>query len=195
MRGSRFRLAGAVVLAVLVLPACGGGDDGGGEEAAGPTAEDWVRNLCDEGLAWQEDLTERGRDLQAQSGQATSVADVRDTIAAYFRGAARRTDRFMANVEREGPPDAQEGDRIARQVRTFLTDIRAAFADFADEAARLPADDPAAFQTGIQAQFTAFTNEVEELGSDFEQLDAPDAYDRTFNEYEACRRFQRGSNR
>jgi hypothetical protein len=208
-RAWRRLLGAALLVVVLAVSACGGGDGGGGEggggdgrggdgrggEASGPSAEEWVRNLCDEGVAWQHDLNERGRELQAESGQATSVAGVRDTIARYFRGAARRTDEFVADVERNGPPDAEDGERIARQVRTFLVDIRTAFADFADDAAQLPVDDPSAFQAGIQEQLTAFTNEVEDLGSDFEQLDAPDEYDRAFDEYEPCQEFRRGSNR
>ncbi len=195
-RPARLRLLAAallVVVLVLAVSACGGGNGGGGE-ASGPSAEEWIRNLCDEGVAWQQDLSERGGELQAESGQATSVAGVRDTIAGYFRGAARRTDEFIADVERNGPPETEDGARVARQVRTFLTDIRNAFATFADEAAKLPADDPSAFQIGIQEQLTAFTNEVKELGSDFERLDAPDEYDRAFDEYGACQDFRRGSN-
>jgi hypothetical protein len=149
-------IAGVASLAA-VLGSCGGSD------LEKVDADDWVADVCDEALDFEEDFFDLGADFQ-EALEDGDPGEIKEALGDFEDGAGDLIDEFVDAIEEVGEPDIDGGGDVIKAIREhadarkdFISDIRGEIDDLDDD----DEDD--------------FRDEAEEI---FADADPPDLRDR-----------------
>jgi hypothetical protein len=108
-------------------------------------APTWTRTVCQDVVGYLKDTSRREARLEAATRGTVSPAVATATFVAYLHAVAARTDRLVASLKRRGVPRVAGGAAAAAAITASFASLRDTLRATATDAARLPANDPAAF--------------------------------------------------
>ena len=160
---------GLVAIAAAVLPfaACGGSD------LEKVDAEDWVADVCDRALDFDDDLNDAAADLAViEDGDPD---EIKDAIDAFVDDASDIIDEFVKDIEDIGQPDIEGGDQVIKAIRAHAKDEKDQLTKFKDEVNDLDDDDEDDFRDDVISVLE--DTEDLDLRDRFEDIDERDVDD------------------
>jgi hypothetical protein len=185
------RLPILALLAALAVAAAGcGGDET--SEPEGTPPKQWAGSVCGALETWQESLQNQARGLSREVLQAKSPNAAKRRIGTFLDEVIAETDTMMEAVEGAGQPAVEQGRQVADDFRMGLEQMRAAFEDARAKIAKVPTDDPQAFQRQLTEIGSDLQTQGRSIGDTLGKID--ERYDsqqlgKAFDETEACSEF------
>jgi hypothetical protein len=175
----------AAALAV-VAGGCGGGDEP--SEPEGTPPRQWVASVCGALDGWQTSLERKAQGLPQEVLQADSPQDAKRRIEGFLGEVIDETDAMIARVDGAGRPAVDEGRRIAADVHARLLKVKAAFEGARERVAKVPTNDPFAFQRQLTEIGQDLLAQGQSLGDILRRADAKPIQDAIQGE-ERCAAF------
>jgi hypothetical protein len=152
------------VLAVGLVAGCGGG----------PSAQDWVGQVCQALGPWRTQIADLNRRAAAQLATATTPTQTRDGLVTLVGGGEAASETARVAVTAAGVPDVDGGEAVAQSFVTALTGTRDAYAQARVDLQALPTDDADAFYDGVTAVLARLNDEYQASAVDTAALNSPD---------------------
>ena len=126
----------------LLLASCGGGDS-----LEKVDADDWVQDVCDEAVDFDEDFARAGRDLDViEDGDPD---EIKDAIDEFVDEATSLIDDFVEAIEEVGEPDIDGGGDVIKAIRDHAKDQKGSLTGFRDDVNDLDDKDEDDFRDDI----------------------------------------------
>lgn len=179
-------LAVMAIFSLVFVTACGasGGEDTADSpsttkaadttettEAEAVPVDEWAKGFCGDFSAWTKTIENVGNDISKDITPG-DLEGARTAIEGLFGDVATETEGLISSLENGGSPDIENGDQ-------FVADLAEKFQGFVDAtndskaaAAKIPVDDPTAFQTEFTSLFEDFQSNINDVGDSFGELDS-----------------------
>jgi hypothetical protein len=132
-----------VVLFVVLAP--------GAAAAKTLPAAQWVPKFCAALSTFQQHLSKDGTKADAVlSGNITSLADAKSTLAGFMAKAVKDADTVISALKRAGAPNAANGSKIAARFVTGFQTVRRLYASARTAAQHLPTKTLAGFESSTK---------------------------------------------
>ena len=119
----RTSLLATAASGLALLSACGGGDS-----LEKVDAEDWVADVCDRALDFDDDIADAGSELDVlEDGDPD---EIKDAIDQFVKEATKIIDEFVKDIEKIGQPDIDGGDKVVKAIREHAKQEKKVFTDF-----------------------------------------------------------------
>lgn len=119
----------------------------GGSSPEKIDADDWVADVCDAALDFEDDLAQSGEGLDVlEDGDPDEINDAIDEFADEVNGTI---DDFVKEVEEIGQPDIEGGDKVIRAFRDHAKDQKGSISRFRDDVKELDDDDEDDFRDDV----------------------------------------------
>jgi hypothetical protein len=171
-------LAGATLLATLVLAGCGGSDD----KNQPSSTEAWAGQVCSTASDWLGAVSDAQKTLTDTSNLNA------DTLHTAFDDLAGATDTLVTDLGKLGKPDTQAGDQAQAQLSS-LSDQLQQQRDTISKAA----DQASGSVQGLLAQVSTVSGAIATMFSDISttvdnlrQLQGADELQKAFQDAQAC---------
>lgn len=128
--------------AALLFASCGGGDS-----LEKVDADDWVQDVCDEAVDFEEDFSRAGEDLSVVN--EGDPEEIKDGIDEFVDSATSLIDEFVEAVEEVGEPDIDGGGDVIQAIRDHADDQKGSLTDFRDDVNDLDDDDEEDFRDDV----------------------------------------------
>ena len=174
-------LAAAAALA-LFAGACGGGDDDGGDGGGDTVSpESYAADICTAVGDWVTAIQDGASEITTSADASSGV----EVLQSFLEDAVTETEALISSVEDAGAPDVDGGEEFADQLRAAFDEAKTVLEDARDQAADLPADDPAAFSTAAADLGTSVQEALGTVGSELSEP-SDESLSTAFEEEEAC---------
>ena len=151
-------LAATAAFFALALSACGG------DSLEKVDADDWVADVCDRAIDFDDDFANAGGELDViEDGDP---GEIKDAIDQFVEEAQDIIDEFVKDIEEIGQPDIEGGSDVIKAIRDHAKERKDIFSDFKNDVDDLDDDDE-----------DDFRDEVFELLDDAENPDLRDRFD------------------
>lgn len=139
----RIFVFGAVIAAApLFSAACGGG---GGLEKV--DADDWVADVCDAALDFEDDFLDATDGLEViEDGDP---GEIKDAIDEFVTDGNKAIDAFVKDVEKVGQPDIDGGDKVIKAVKSHANERKDILSGMKKDVNKLDDDDDEDFRDGV----------------------------------------------
>jgi len=137
----RTSLLGVVAATIPLGFAC----SGGGPEKV--DAGDWVAEVCDAAIDFENELQESAESLQVLA--EGDPDEIKEAIDQFSNDAKETIDGFVKEVEAVGKPDIDGGDEGIEAIRDHADDEKKAIDDFRDDVNDLDIDDEDDFRDEV----------------------------------------------
>jgi hypothetical protein len=161
-----------ILLAVLVLAACGG-------DESGSASEDYANDVCANLSTWVADVEQSVRSL---TDQGLSVS--RDDIQSAFDETKDATDSMVNDLEQLGPPESEDGQQAKSELDQLATELREQMD--AIQQAIDSGGGVAAIAGQVAASVSAAANAVKSTFESLRVLDPPGEVRDAFENAEEC---------
>lgn len=134
---------GAVIAATPLFGlACGGGDS-----LEKVDEDDWVADVCDVALDFQDDFLEAAGGLDViEDGDPD---EIKDAVDEFVTDGNKSIDRFVKNVEKAGQPDINGGDKVIKAFRDHAKERKDILSGFKKDVNKLDDKDDEDFRDGV----------------------------------------------
>lgn len=142
LRPRTFVFGAVIAAAPLFSASCGGG---GGLEKV--DADDWVADVCDVALDFEDDF------LEASDGLAVledgDPDEIKDAIDEFVKDGSKAIDAFVKDIEKAGQPDIDGGGKVIKAVRDHAKERKNILADMKKDVHKLDDKDDEDFRNGV----------------------------------------------
>lgn len=133
---------GSLCLLPVVFGACGGGSS-----LEKVDADDWVADVCDAAIDFQEDFLDAASVLDVvEDGDPD---EIKDAVAEWTKDGAKIVDKFVEEVEDVGQPDIDGGAEVIKAFRAHAKAQKAILEKFKKDVNKLDDDDDDDFRDGV----------------------------------------------
>ena len=137
----RTSLLGVIAAALPLSVACGG------DSIETIDADDWVADVCDAALDFEDDLANAGEGLDVlEDGDPD---EIKDAIDEFTDEANETIDKFVKEIEGVGQPDIDGGRDVIDAIRDHADDEKGAIDDFRDDVNDLDDEDEDDFRDDV----------------------------------------------
>ncbi|HZP27942.1 MAG TPA: hypothetical protein VFC99_03230 [Acidimicrobiia bacterium] len=169
MRKVMVTMGAAVLALTLAAPAAGAAAPARTAAAKTVSVEKYAKVLCSTYTAWQKSLD----GSNAPSPDVTDLAAAKKAATDYFAGLVASTKAAIAKLKKAGIPDVDNGKRVAKSFRTYLSH---AAAEISDALAKVDAADPtsADYLTTVSQVLSSLATIDTRLGDPFSKVESQD---------------------
>jgi hypothetical protein len=157
----------SAVCVVLALAAAGCGGDGGDENSSSKSADDWASTVCGALGTWAQSLQAGSQALGPALQGTKNLENVKKRFVGFLEEAEKDSRTLVAEVKRAGPPRADEGEEIQRQLVSALEKMQTTFVRAVDRANELPTKGVQAFRSGVGMISTDAEKSLQATGASF----------------------------
>jgi len=164
---SRIGAALAIVL-VALLSACGQDDSGGSATKPPVSASVWTKDVCMTVRPWAGKIRTAVTNTETTLGKSSEPKVVKPQLTQLFAGAVKSTDKAIADVDKAGVPDVDNGEQIAKNFRAALVSARNAFAAAQKSVQGLDTSDKKKFDAAVSQVGTKLKQDYAKAGKTIE---------------------------
>jgi hypothetical protein len=169
----------ALIVLVLVLPACG--SSGKETSTAAESPASWANSFCGSLATWKSSLTSAGKSLQNTS--TLSKAKLQDAANAV----SKANDTLVSDLKALGKPPTQGADKAQSAVQSLSTQLEQGATQIKDAAKNVSG------ANGAVKAVTSVTNTLLQMGSEIaatfttlQSVNSTDAWKSAFADSQAC---------
>lgn len=182
---SRHGRAALAIVAVALMAACGEeGSGGSASEDKVPTAA-WAKDVCMTVRPWAGKIQTAVTNTQTTLGKSSGPKVVKPQLTQLFSGAVKATDTAIADMDKAGVPDVDNGAQIAKDFRAALVSARNAFAAAQTSVQGLDTSDKKKFDAAVSQVGTKLKQDYAKAGKTIEKVTSAELT-KAFEKEPAC---------
>lgn len=178
--------AGLAIMLLALLAACGQSDAEGSTKKDKVSAAVWAKDVCTTVRPWAGKIQTAVTSTQSTLDRSSAPNVVKPQLTQLFFGAAKATDTAIAEIDKAGVPEVDNGEQIAKDFRAALVSARDAFAAAQTSVQGLNTSDKKKFDAAVSQVGTKLKQDYAKAGKNIQKATS-DELTKAFEKEPACK--------